>query len=351
MKIKIVVYTKDKKYIEKISEYYQFHHDKLEMYDVHLFSSQEKTEQYLAQNPVDVILADEQSNTLLSKCEDVLCAYLTGDNAINSVNGVKAIGKYQKIENIFKEIFAYFVEESKTGAEYSFSKKRAKMVLFYHSAGGVGCTTIAVACAMALAEKEKKVLYFNMELAGVTEAYFQEEQKKDFSEVIYAVKSGSNNLAMKVLSCVASDRSHVQFFKSSQNIPDMLELSAADMELLLDTLASSCDFDYVVIDTDTGIDEKIQIMMQYVESIVFVLEANDVSQKKYERCMKGLHLLDTLNKTKHTSKIKVLYNKYHETQRVQVDSTEVLGGIPDYGNLSAGDIAMAMSKMAVFEKF
>ena len=40
MKIKVVIYSDDKKYIEKLLQYYELHQETLDMYDIHVFSNQ-----------------------------------------------------------------------------------------------------------------------------------------------------------------------------------------------------------------------------------------------------------------------------------------------------------------------
>lgn len=350
MKIKVAIYSEDKKYIEKLLQYYELHQETLDMYDIHMFSNQEKLTCYLESNQVDVLLSDEKCDMELTEYADLLCAYLVGDNSVHSVNGIPAIGKYQKADNIFRDIFSYFAEKNQTGVEYNFSNSdvTTRAIMFYHAAGGTGCSTVAAAYAMHLASNGKKVFYLNLELTGASELFFKAEGKNNFSEVIYSVKSRNGNLPMKLLACAVTDRRGVSFVNSSSS-PDMLELTSEDTALLIDTLKHSCDFEYLIIDTDPGMDDKTRIVMEHADTVLFITEATEASRIKCDRCINGLRLLDSLNKTKYASKVKVIYNKYREYQEIQMDTAEIVGGIPVYENMSAEDVAAAISGIKIFE--
>lgn len=351
MKIKVVIYSDDKKYIEKLLQYYELHQETLDMYDIHVFSNQEKLISYLESNQVDVLLSDEKSGMELTGYTNLLCAYLAGDNSVRSVNGIPAIGKYQKADNIFRDIFNCFAEKNQTGVEYSFSNSdvKTRTLMFYHAAGGTGCSTVAAAYAMYLASNGKKVFYLNLELTGASETFFKAEGKKNFSEVIYSLKSRNENFPMKLMTCAVTDRRGVSFVNSSTSSPDMLELTSEDTALLLDALKHSCDFEYLIIDTDPGMDDKIRTVMEHADTVLFVAEATEACRIKYDRCINGLRLLDSLNKTKYASKVKVIYNKYKEFQEIQMGAAEIVGGIPVYENMSAEDIAAAISGIKIFE--
>ena len=351
MKIRVVLCTPNKKYPVRLQRYYESHYDKLEAFDLHMFSDENLMEDYLQNHDADVLLVDEKSEIDISLYDNILCAYLVEDNSVDTFHGKNAIGKYQKVNMLFKEIFSFYADNNKAGKEYCFSSEQAKIYLFQNAGGGNGCTTVAMAYACAMAEKSKKVLYLNLELSGYVDHVFQAEKEIDFGDVLYMVKRNPENLAMKLMAAVTQDQSGVYFIKPSRNIPDMLEAGVQDMELLISTLERSCDFEIIVIDKAAGLSEIDKAVAGYASDIFFVLEATEISQHKFLRYVSSMKLMEEGAKNKSVSKIKIIFNKYKNSQQIFSDvNFEILGGIPYYDDMSMSEIIKNVSRMQLMEK-
>lgn len=351
MKIKVVLCTENKKYVSRLLGYYESHYERLDSFDIHMFSDMELAEDYLKSHEIDVLLVDENSPLELSDYEDILGVYLVEDNSVDTLNGRKAIGKYQKADAFFKAIFSYYAEKNEAGREYRFSEEPARVYLFQNAGGGTGCTTMSMAYANAQAAEGKKVLYLNLELMGCVEHVYHAEDETDFGDILYMVKRNSSNLAMKLIASMAQDHTGVSFIKPSKNIPDILELTATDMEILLSTLKQSCSFDVIVVDKAPGLSALDRVSMDQASGIIFVLEASEISQRKFNRFVSGLELLDEHNKSRYASKIKIIFNKYRNAQEISPDiSYEILGGIPFYENLGMTEIVRSISQMKLLRK-
>ena len=232
MKIRVVVCLKNDKHIQRIMEYYENHYEKLEHFDLHMFSEYDLTKEYIQTHNLDIFLLD-----IKAKCEEpvkgkFLFAYLSEEKSLDMYEGEKAICKYQKAETLFQELFSSFAE-SLENKQYKFSSDSAKIYLFQNAGGGSGCTTVAMACAFAFAEQKKKVLYLNLEQTATLDEVFTSEGNSDFGDVIYAVKSDSDNQVVKILSCITQDKSGVFFIKPCRNILDREEITEEDMSLLI----------------------------------------------------------------------------------------------------------------------
>lgn len=351
MKIRVVLCTPDKKYLIRLQRYYESHYDKLDSFDIHMFSDEDLMEEYIQNHDVDILLTDEKSEIDISLYDDLLCGYLVEDNSVETLYGKKAIGKYQKADNLFKEIFSFYADNNEAGKEYSFSSEPAKIYLFQNAGGGTGCTTVAMAYACAMAKKGKKVLYMNLELAGYLDHVFRSEKGMDFGEMLYLVKRNPGNLAMKLLAAITQDQSGVYFIKPSRNIPDMLEIKAQDMEILISTLKYSCDFEAIVIDKEAGLSEVDKTAAEHASDILFVLEASEICQYKFLRYMGGMKLMEEGSKNRTVSKVKIIFNKYRDNQQIfQGMDFEILGGIPYYHDMFMPEIIKNISRMQLLEK-
>lgn len=347
MKIRVVMCLNSEKHISRILEYYENHYDKIERFDIHMFSDYDLAREYVETHKLDIFLLDETYKNSEFIQGNYLCAYLVDENSVATLNGMKAIGKYQKAESFFGELFGYFAD-SVEDRQYKFTSDNAQMSLFQNASGGSGCTTVAIAYACALAEQRKKVLYLNLEHVSDQDNLFYSEGDNDFGEVIYAVKSGSGNCVVKILACVTQDKSGVYFIKSCRNILNMEEITEQDMENLLVTLKESCDFEYIVVDKDFGLSARDLAVMKQADAVTFVLEANDISQKKFIRITDAIKILDDQFQTDMIDQIAVIFNKYHERQRIILDPKwKVMGGFPEYENKNMQQIVHCLSKMKI----
>ena len=119
MKIRTVICVKNEKYINSFLRYYETHYNELSMFDIHVFSDFTLAQQHIAANLTDFLLLDEDFGIQLPVQGCSFCAYLVNDNAVDTVQDVKAIGKYQKVDNIFKTVLSCYAETIED-KEYNF---------------------------------------------------------------------------------------------------------------------------------------------------------------------------------------------------------------------------------------
>ena len=87
-----------------------------------------------------------------------------------------AICKFQKISRIYQQILNLYSEVAADIVTASSGENnRTKIISVLSPAGGVGCSTIAAACAKALCQNGRRVLYLNLEKYGSTKILFQGE--------------------------------------------------------------------------------------------------------------------------------------------------------------------------------
>ncbi|MGN0358756.1 MAG: hypothetical protein ACI4E0_13270 [Blautia sp.] len=369
MKIKVVFFCENKKYISRLLEYYENNFERFDRFDLHLFSEQELVLPYLEDNSPDVILAEE-GKLDFSNYEKSICIYLVNDNSIDKINEVKAIGKYQKPENIFASIFSVYADNSgNNGKIYSLSNDSALVYAFQNVSGGSGNSTAAMAFAIAHARLGKKVLYLNLELTGSIDDVFTSDLEDDFGNILFTVKKSigsavkkksdsdgaknggnSGNLGMKLLTSIAQDFSGVFFIKTCKAIPNMLEMKTKELEQLLHVLKYNCGFDIIVIDKEAGLSEQDSVIREYASRLIFVLEATIISQKKYLKYVSGLALMNKEYQSDISPKMKLIFNKYENTQKI-FDSIqeEIVGGVPFIKQPGYREIVYTVSQMKVLE--
>lgn len=349
MKIKLVVGTKDKKYMEKLIGYLNGRY--AEQLEIYSFTDLALLCGFLQKEGADIVLAGEEFKDAAEiKCKAIF-GFLT-DYRVDDLEGKPAVCKYQKVESIYKQILSLYSELEKKFVSRKANAEGCVLVAFYGASGGVGASTMAVAYAKHQAQKGKKVLYLNLENMASTTAFFHQDGGAAFDDVLFALKSKKLNLALKIESTVRKDGSGVFYFEPCSNCVDMLDLRDEDLKNLLDNIIMDGHYDQVVIDSDFSLDEKMNIICEYADRIVLVGTGNQISNLKMEKFMQSIATLEERNKVKLLSKILIAYNKFRnrDGKVLQIGSLEVIGGAPLLENASPAEIAGHVSKMDYWEK-
>lgn len=349
MRIKVAIITEDTSYLRKISAAFsRGYPDRVEIYS---FSDPQLAVENLAKKKTDIVLADENLGFAdIDFPKASAFAYLTEQLGFETINGVSAIGKYQKVDMIYRQLLSLYAET--TGGKHGrISDKDTVISAFCSAAGGTGASTMAAAAAIYHAHHGKKVLVINLENFGSTELFFEGLGSFDFGDIIYALKSKNTNLAMKIESCVREDRSGVKFLPSPGFAMDMLELKLDEKKHLLDEIVNFGGYDLVILDIDFSIDPDGLELMNQADQVVVVSDGTESGNLKTFRMLTALDTLqDNLN-FNILSKIYLAYNKFSHTSGRKIENPNVneLGGLPRIANASGREIVETLCNEPFFE--
>lgn len=351
MKIKLAILEKDKIYLERIVAAFNMRYaDKLEIYS---FTDLDVAINTIAQNKIDVLLADENfevdRNVLSDRCA---LAYLVNSIDIESVRNEAAISKFQKADLIYKQVLNLYSENSSdiTGIHFD-ENENTKIISFLSPAGGTGCTTAAVACACNFASKGKKTLFLSLETFGSSDVFFHGEGANDFSDVIYAIKSKKGNMSLKLESTVKQDESGVYYYSATKTALDMQELKAAEIKKLLADLKLFGAYDYIILDFDFALDEETLDVLKESNRIVLVSDGSAIANQKLERAIHTLSIIEQQNDHKLVLKTGILYNRVSSqtSSKPNLPDIKEYGGINRYEGYKTNQMIKALAKLSVFD--
>lgn len=351
MKIKLAILENDRIYLERIVAAFNMRYaDKLEIYS---FTNMEVAIEAIAQNKIDVLLADEafevDRKVLSSRCS---LAYLVGSADIDSVRNEVAISKFQKADLIYKQVLNLYSENSSdiTGIHFD-ENENTRIIAFLSPAGGTGCSTAAAACALYFAKKNRKVLFLSLETFGSSDVFFSGEGTSDFSDVIYAIKSKKGNMSLKLESTVKQDPSGVYYYSASKTALDMQELNAAEINKLLADLKLFGAYDYIILDFDFALDSDTLDILKDSSRIVLMSDGSLIANKKLERAIDTLNIIEQQNDHKLVLKTGILYNRVssHTSSKPNLPDIKEYGGIKRYEGYTTEQMIKELSNLAVFD--
>lgn len=350
MKIKLLILENDNGYLSRVVT--MFNNKFANELEIYSYTDKESAIQCLESKKVDFFLASDAFRNDISglsmKCG---FAYLVDSLDIDRVDQHKAICKYQKGELIYKQILSIYSEfvPNITGITNA-GDGSMKTIAFCSPSGGVGNSTAAAACAIALASKGYRVLYLNMETYGDADVYFACDGQFDFSDIIYAVKSNKTNRTMKLQSTVKQDSTGVYFYSSVKVPLDMMEMTTNDYLTLQDELKSLGCYDYVVMDMQFSYTQAGFKFLEHCNSIVLVTDGSETSEKKMKKALLALQILDGHSDYAILPRMWLLKNKCGSGMALTQHDIRVLGEIPVYQNGTGGQMARQLSLSNIYDQ-
>lgn len=348
MRINIALFDKDKNYSTRLLKSFQ---DKyVKEISISVFSDENLFVSELSSQHFDMVVIDQEYIHLRNHVPDrAVLAVLTKDNYIEEFEQIPAIGKYQKVETLYKRFIGIFADNS-VGIKVRGSGAKANIILFTSAQGGSGTSSLAAAYAVNQAEKGKSVFFLNLETFGSSNSYFQGEGQGSFSDIIYALKSNNINLTMKLMSTIKRDASGVEFIDECRNAYDMLELKDQEIDALIEAISSVKEYDVVIIDySGVSSERQMFLMKTYADSIVYVNDGSEIGNTKFTRFCEVIAVVEKMENKALLSKMALVYNRFSSQTGRQLQTIPIarLGGIHRIEGITGRELVEELSRQEV----
>ncbi len=351
MKIKLAILEKEQSYLKKIVNVFGTKYaDKFQIYS---FTDMDVAFATLESAKIEVLVASDSFDINFAKLPK-RCgfAYFVDSSDVESLNGQRAICKFQKADLIYKQILSIYSDNAGNMSGLKFGEDSGRILVFEPASGGCGASSVAAACAVYFASRGKKTLYLNLEKFGSSDVFFSAEGQFDMSDIVFALKSKKTNLAMKLESCVKQDDSGVYFYSASKVALDMLELTNDDIARLISELCLMGSYDYIIIDTDFSIAKETLNLYRKAHSIVWVSDGSELSNSKLYRAYNAMNIMEQNADSPLTNRLVLVYNKFSNKTSKALNEIGVkhIGGVPRFEHATTKQVLGQLAKMDMFEK-
>lgn len=270
MKQEIVLFDRDKEYLARFIVFFKaYMGDKLLIQG---FSEEEVCCQYLQNHDVTLLLTYDHDYRLVFKEFPMSKTMLFSDvDSVCEINGIQAVYKYQKLEEVLRCILDYCAVRCNETAATSTVCEHSKLIGIYSPVKRCGKTAFAMEYAKYLAESEK-VLFITLEEYAPT---LQEKLwKYDLEDLIYFYLQNGNGFELKV-------RAISQSYQTFEWIPPVKlgdELRGITFEQwcgFFEKIQSCGLYDTVIVDISDVVKDILQLLsrfdfviMPYVSDII-----------------------------------------------------------------------------------
>ena len=350
MKIKLAILEQDRSYLTRIvTAFGRKYADKFEIYS---FTSPEVALETLNSARIEVLLSSDVFEIDVTRLPN-RCAfgYLVESADVELVRNQRAICKFQKADEIYKQILSIYAEKASTITGFKVGGGECSVIAFCSASGGVGSSTMAAACATHFAAQGSKVLYLNLEKFGSADLFFAGQGNFDMSDIIFALKKQNVNLPMKLESCVRQDASGVYFYAGTKLALDMMELNMAEILRLINELKISSGYDYIILDTEFGLDKETLKLYRQAQAVVLIGDGSAESNCKTERAFAALSTMEMNADMPLTSRMSFIYNKVSSKsgQSLNAQGLKILGGAHKYEGATTQQIIGQLSALDLFD--
>ncbi|WP_280772010.1 AAA family ATPase [Salipaludibacillus daqingensis] len=276
-KLKLLFADPDQTYLTSVSEYVLSSKSN-ERFELKLFSTKENLQHYITKEPeYDILVMDEQFEDGAEKefgtnerCKVVL------KSEIESCDHENNVFKYQPLNQLLSSVLSYYYSETASFGGHAIKSSKTKVLSVYSPAGGTGKTTFSANFARQLAMKNDSVFYLNFELLNSTSLYFQSPEDEPSLQVFYYLKAKPNVFLSKLEKLKQYDPvSRVHYLDLLPRPAEMLEVTKEEIRNLITALVQTEDYDYIVIDLDSAIQELTLAGLQASNQVIWLLN-NDI---------------------------------------------------------------------------
>lgn len=310
-RINLVMVDGDSSYLDSLANYILSNHSK--WFQVSTFTNVNSLNNMLENtlDIVDILLIEPSlysSQLPLDKVKSVFI--LSGGTLSEELSEFTLINKYQLVDTLVGDILRYHAEKGDGGIINMTGDKKTKVIGIYSPAGGVGKSSLAVNLSVQSAAQGSSVFYLNLEDINSTNHYFNGENDKTFSNVLFYLKEKGKNLGLKINALKSIDTSNVSYFPTQDSMLDMNDMSPDEIVLLINELIKIAQYDYIFVDMSSNLNKKNIAILKECYKIIYLLTPESVVQEKTKVLEKDFERILGIPNPSIGEKLILVANKY-----------------------------------------
>lgn len=284
-KYKLAIAVKEPEYLKRLADYVR--DGPFEgQWQVIAFTHAEAIKQYVKQGyKFDLLAAqpdllhelkNDQNDVMLHIPIATLVLKLTENDKETQVLQFQSLPSLLQRLSEIRASFSIAHAPSMARDEASF---HTRVITVLSAAGGVGKTAVAMHLVQAASSHSKRTFYLNLEQWNTSDAWLgyndinESAPSEGLSELLYELKSQPEQL----FSWLTQHRKrhpllNGDYLSPCSNMEDRMTLTAEDASSILGVIVQSRQYDLIVIDLDSGLNDLHKAMIEQANQVLWVMD-------------------------------------------------------------------------------
>ncbi|MCY9692969.1 nucleotide-binding protein [Paenibacillus alginolyticus] len=278
-KIQLYVLDDDFLYAERLAAFIRSS-EFAERIQVKLFSKLELVIDFFENQQLEgVLLLSEAYFPLLMNRSTSLFKMILSETIANSKEAetkIPFLYRFQSLNQLISRLLAFYTEKHRFDAVPG--TKRTKVLSVYSSSGNSGKTMTAIHLAKQLSFRGDQVFYLSLELVSSASQWLQGDLGR-FSQLLYYMKSSPDLLGPKLQLLKSHDSwLRLDYLTPKDQIREMQEMSGEHVRLLIESLISLNEYDYIIVDLEASVHPRIVKSLDVSDHIIWIVrdDLNDL---------------------------------------------------------------------------
>ena len=297
MKKKVLaLFDSEKDYLESLAKYLKA---KEEMqFTLHTYTEAGKLLDAAGREPIEVLLVAESDFTYeVAGLETGSTLLLNESGTIRDTN-VRNINKYQKAENIWREIMDSYADMLMDEKEKLTARGQATIIGLYSPIRRCLQTSFALTLGQVLAE-QKKTLYISFEHYAGWNRLLDKNVRGDLMALLYfAGEQGEKFFCrMQSMTLKIGELYYIPPAYAGQNL---IYVKAGEWQNLIQKIAETGGYEYIILDLSESVQGTFE-MLRMCDKIYTIVQEDEQATAKltqYEELLRAYEFEDVLEKTK-----------------------------------------------------
>lgn len=281
--VRMVLAAEDEQYIEPFLLYVRSSEYSRRM-RVQAFSRAQEFLTYMGSSSaqVDIVLAERsfleawQSDS--SSQVPWICLSEHGREELEGIAQLKYQPLHDLLNNVLEILHRPYEREGKHSPTSSI------VIAIYSAAGGSGKSTVAMHLAKQLNSEGTKAFYLNLETFQPGPTIHEMNEDRGLARLLYDLKVAAeqNSYPNSPVSHYTVNDSLLEgdTFGSVQNVNELLEMDVRDTTRLIDYIAESGEYPFIIVDVDSYPNKRTEAVLERCDRLIWLLQSRGDALKK-----------------------------------------------------------------------
>ena len=295
MKKQLAICDGDEQYRQMMQAYLI---KRLEGFEILTFEDLQQAAEYSRKQAFAIVLVSEALYSEDLQGIQAIHIYVLREDGTGDVTKHPYIEKYQSMEQLISSIFMDYSEEAFDLQRNMRKTDKIRYHVFYSPIRKEEQTKAALALGQVLAEKNKKVLYLNLQAFAGWEDSLRTGFYADITDLLYFARRKDNNLKFRFQS-MKQTLSGVDYMAPAEDYMDLLLVTENEWISFFEKLSEMDEYNDFILDLSEACQGLYRLLERsdYIYSMQAVTDAQRNSINQYKRLLEKRELSSILEKT------------------------------------------------------